>query len=268
MIIKNKIPSHYCEVSYLNLLEIELSKELDDRYSLYIIHSDLNEFSFREKIESDFGYKIAIHIGNENFFDSKYYEFFDLIFRFYLEDRCDYEKIFPINIGFNSSGKFGIYPKKGKKLSDRKTDVFFIGNKEVRMDFYRAASKLSQKYEVSFTEGFRRGISIEEYYEKISDSKICLVPSGCSPETFRYSESYGSGCIVITKNKIKSWFYESSPAFFVKDWSEITEKYIDDILESNIDNMYLNNLDYFEKKLSPKANSEYNVKNIKKRLQC
>ena len=126
MIIQNKIPKHYCEVSYLELIENELVKEFDDNYSLYLIHLDLDQIEgkiLEEKIKSDNNYKIAIHVGNESHYDPKYYEFFDIIFRFYLTERCDFNKIFPINIGFNSSGEYNIHPNKGKKLSEEHLTV-------------------------------------------------------------------------------------------------------------------------------------------------
>jgi hypothetical protein len=268
MIIQNKLPKHYCELSYIQLIEEQLVKEFNNDYSLYIIHSDLDVIEgldFGKKIKNDTNYKIAIHVGNEVSYNPKYYEFFDIIFRFYLQEKCDYNKIFPINIGFNSSGEYNIFPNKGKTLSERTNDVFFMGNKSVRYGFYNSINNLSKKYDINFTDGFRSGLSIEDYYNKLSNSKICLVPNGMSPETFRYSESLGSGCIVITKDKINSWFYENSTAIFVNDWSEVTEEFIKNILSSNIDLKYEENLNYYERCLSPDANTKYIIKTIKEK---
>jgi hypothetical protein len=268
MIIKNKLPGHYCELSYSQLIEEQLLKEFDNNYSLYFIHPDLDVIeglNFSEKIKNDINYKIAIHVGNEVSYDPKYYEFFDVIFRFYLQEKCDYIKIFPINIGFNSSGKYNISPNKGKKLSERTNDVFFMGNKSVRYGFHNSINNLSKKYDITFTDGFRSGLPIKDYYNKLSNSKICLVPNGMSPETFRYSESLGSGCIVVTNEKINSWFYENSTAIFINDWSEVTEEFINNILLSNIDVKYEENLDYYEKCLSPESNAKYIIKTIKEK---
>jgi hypothetical protein len=268
MIIQNKLPIHYCEVSYIKLIEEQLLKEFDDNYSLYIIHPDLDVvegLKFGEKIKNDTNYKIAIHNGNEVSFDSKYYEFFDIIFRFYLQENCDYNKVFPINIGFNSSGEYNIHPNKGNKLSERTNDVFFMGNTSVRYEFYKSINNLSNKYDINFTNGFRTGLPIRDYYNKLSNSKICLCPNGVSPETFRYTESLGSGCIVITKDKVNSWFYENSTAIFINDWSEVTEEFINNILSSNIDEKYKENLDYYERFLSPQSNAEYIIKTIKEK---
>ena len=96
MIIKNKLPGHYCELSYSQLIEEQLLKEFDNNYSLYFIHPDLDVIeglNFSEKIKNDINYKIAIHVGNEVSYDPKHYEFFDVIFRFYLQEKYLFIKI-------------------------------------------------------------------------------------------------------------------------------------------------------------------------------
>ena len=249
------MPNHYCELSYIQLIEDELLKEFDDDYSLYVLHNDLDQiegYILEEKVKSDTNYKIAIHVGNEVDYNPKYYELFN--------------KVFPINIGFNSSGEYGIYPNKGNKLSERSNDVFFMGNLSPRENFYQSIKKLNGKYKIEITNGFRQGLPIKEYLKELSNTKICLVPNGVSPETFRYTESFGSGCIVIAKDNINTWFYENSPAIFVNDWSEVTEEFINNILLSDIDEMYIKNIDYYEKYLSPKSNADYIIKTIKNKI--
>lgn len=268
MIIQNKLPGHYSELSYVQVIEEQLLKEFDDNFSLYFIHPDLDIIEgvdFGEKIKNDTNYKIAFHTSNEVTYSPKYYDFFDIIFRVYLQENCDYKKVFPINLGFNSSGQYGIYPNKGNKLSERTNDVFFIGNKSFRLEFYESINHLSDKYDITFTNGFRTGLSIQDYYDKLSNSKICLAPNGYSPETFRYNEALGSGCIVITKERVNSWFYENSTAIFIDDWSEVTEEFISNILLSDIDEKYEQNLDYYKKYLSPEANAEYIIKTIREK---
>ena len=104
-----------------------------------------------------------------------------------------------------------------------------MGNPSVRYEFYKSINNLSNKYDINFTNGFRTGLPIRDYYDKLSNSKICLCPNGVSPETFRYTESLGSGCIVITKDKVNSWFYENSTAIFINDWSEVTEEFEEEV---------------------------------------
>jgi hypothetical protein len=102
--------------------------------------------------------------------------------------------------------------------------------------------------------------------EMLSESKICLVPSGYSPETFRYSESFGSGCIVITDSIDNVWYYHHTPAIVVPNWSVVTEQFLINILNSNINEIQQKNLEYYEKCLSPESNANYiiNIINSKK----
>ena len=266
MIVQSFLPSHYSEVSYIDYIIDELSKNFDDTHSLYIIHPDLNVIGgpeFSEKLKTDTNFKIGIHVGNERDYQPMFYEMFDIVFRFYLTKNCDYSKIYPINIGYNSTGKKGLKPKSVKKLSERKYNVFFMGNKNIRPDFTDSITKIKQSFSIHFTSGFREGVPIEQYFELLSDAKICLVPSGYSPETFRYSESFGSGCIVITDSKDDVWYYNDTPAIVVPNWSVVTEEFLQNILNSNIDELQQKNLEYYEKCLSPEANANYIINIIK-----
>ena len=269
MILQNYLPNHYSEKSYITYIINHLSNVLDDNNSLYLIHPDLNIVGgpeVEEKLINDINFKIGIHVGNERNYEPKFYDKLDIVFRFYLTENCDYNKIYPINIGFNSSGKESIKPKSVKKLSERKYNVFFIGNKNIRPDFTDSISLIKHKFNIHFTNGFRQGLPIEEYMDMISESKICLVPSGYSPETFRYSESFGSGCIVITDSVDDVWYYQNTPAIVVPNWSVVTEQFLMNILNSNINEIQQKNLEYYEKCLSPESNANYiiNIINSKK----
>jgi hypothetical protein len=260
MIVKNVTPPHYSEVSYIGFIIEYLEKKLDNSYSLYLIHPDLQYVGgkeLEEEIVKDSNFKIAIHLSNEVGFDSSYYDKLDIIFRFYLSKNCDLKKVYPINIGYNSSGKESIKPKSEKKILERNFDVTFIGNKNVRYDFTESISKISENYNIHFTDGFRQGLPIEEYYDMLSETKICLVPSGISPETFRYSESFGSGCVVITDNLDEAWYHQNSPAIVISDWSEVTKEFLDNILNSDLENLQTKGLDYYNNHLSPESNAEY-----------
>jgi hypothetical protein len=266
MIVKNSLPQHYSEVSYIDYITKILLENLDDSNSFYIIHPDLNVVGGPEVenlLTNDTNFKIGIHVGNERDYEPKFYEHLDIVFRFYLTKNCDYQKIYPINIGYNSTGKKDIRPNPTKKLSERKYDVLFIGNQNIRPDFTNPINKIKHLYNIHFTNGFRQGVPVEEYYTMLSESKICLVPSGYSPETFRYTESFGSGCIVITDSKDDVWYYNDTPAVVVSNWSVVTEQFLNDILSSNIDIMYEKNLKYYKECLSPEANANFILNIIK-----
>lgn len=64
-------------------------------------------------------------------------------------------------------------------------------------------------------DGFRTGIDIDQYYKMLGDCKISLSPDGTSVDCFRFVESLGSGCIVITTKKDNLWYYDGSPTIFL-----------------------------------------------------
>jgi len=257
------IPGYYSEVSYLNELLKILNNQLNDDFELYVIYRDFNVDinTNSNKI------RIGIHISNETTFDDKYYDKLDIIFRYYLSEQCDYNKVFPINIGYNSSGYESIEFNPNTKIQDRQIDLFFYGQLSNRQSLFENSKKISGNNILNFTSGFREGINIIEYKKLLSNSKISLVPKGVSPETFRFSESFASGCIVITTEKINVWYYENCPAIFLNSWSELNQNLIDEILNSDyIDSLRIKSVDYYEKYLSAKANADYILNKVKSKF--
>jgi len=254
------IPRHYSEVSYLNELLKILNEQLSDDFELYFIYRDFNSDinTNSNKI------RIGIHISNEIIFDDKYYDKLDIVFRYYLSEKCDYNKVFPINIGYNSSGFESLKFNPNKKMVDREIDIFFYGQINNRQELYESSKKILGNNELNFTSGFREGIDIIEYKELMSNSKISLVPKGVSAETFRFSESFASGCVVITTEKINVWYYENCPAIFINDWSELNQNLIDNI--QNTDLIRIKGIEYYEKYLSAKANANYILNKIKSKF--
>jgi len=267
---------HLCEIDYFRNIFNYLGSKLDDTYSFYFynqgIYDDPEELEKIKGIENTTK-KIAIHSSNElcEKFDDTFYDKFDLIFRFYQNEKCDNKKIFNISIGYNSSGDNVINFDNSKLLSDRTIDLFFAGKLGGRSDFNKSLHQLKNKnYLLKITPAFRAtsssgGFDIHEYYKILSDTKICLVPNGFSPETFRYSEALGSGCIVITNVKLDSWFYKNNPTYYVDDWSKVDNEYVQKILKSDINKKQKENIKYYEKYLSPKDNAQYILDIIKRK---
>jgi hypothetical protein len=253
------IPRHYSEISYLNELLKILNNHLDDNFELYLIYRD-----FTSDIPNNNKIKVGIHISNETTYDDKYYNKLDIIFRFYLSDYCDYDKVFPINIGYNSSGYESIKFNPNKKIQDRQIDLFFFGQLSSRQNLYENSKKISGNNILNFTQGFREGIDVIKYHNLLSNSKISLVPKGVSPETFRFSESFAAGCIVITTEKINVWYYENCPAIFINDWSELNQNLINNI--QNPDSIRIKGIEYYDKYLSAKANANYILDKIKRKF--
>jgi hypothetical protein len=262
------VPPHYCEVSYLNEMISFLEKELDDRFVLCVIYEELykyeniiDENEYKDKI------KIAIHVGNETIFKNKFYDSFDYIFRFYLSEFCDYKKVFPINIGYNSSGRDSVNFFSNKKIINRNYDCFFSGqiNNHNRISLVNKISKLkNDKNFYGTTKGFRQGLEIDDYVQIMSNSKISLVPKGVSPETFRFTESFASGCVVITTEKLNVWYYDNCPAIFLDSWESLTQELIDEILQRDLELESQKSLDYYKNFLSAESNSKYILNTVLK----
>jgi len=262
MILKNFLPEYYCEIDYLSKVISILYDKFDDNYELYIFCSDSHP-----SVEKNDKFKIVIHPGNETYFDTRDYDKVDVVFRYYNSHMCDNTKIFSIPIGYNSSGKNEINFENLTPIADRTNDVFFIGQKNHRHDFINYVNISDFKENVIFSAGFRNGFEIYDYYNQLNNSKICLVPRGLSRETFRYIEAFASGCIVITAEKLNTWYYEESPAIFIKNWDITVDSIIKNLLKSDLSELQKNGLEYYEKFLSPVSIANYITNTIKK-IKC
>ena len=107
------------------------------------------------------------------------------------------------------------------------------------------------------------GADINNYCQKLMDTKICLVPRGTSLETYRFFEAIRYGCVVVTEALPSRWFYNDSPAIKVTDWSELVE-----ILDQLVDNPELmkkkhqESLDWWKTKCSEAAVADYIVRKL------
>jgi hypothetical protein len=61
----------------------------------------------------------------------------------------------------------------------------------------------------------------DSYVDELADTKVCLVPRGTSPETFRLFEGVRSGCAIISEPLPHRWFYDGAPFIFIDDWRDL-----------------------------------------------
>ena len=193
------------------------------------------------------------------------------IFRiFNFQNRYDEKYIFPIPPGYNwtmhsdrSKKMIRMYPEK--KLSERKYDIFFAGQPlPWRVSLINKLNELSNKFNIfcQVNTTFRSGMDVDEYYKMLGETKIAVAPDGTAPESFRYVEALGSGCIVISTRKDDNWYYKNSPAIFIDSWNDLNENMINNILSLDIDNLYKRNLEYYNEKLSEEAVANYILEKI------
>lgn len=205
-----------------------------------------------------------------------------LVFRTYSNsDLYDNKKIFPVPCGYSCGcgGYFGNsnweYDDKEKDkilLVDREYDIFYSGQiSPNRIECIQNLSKIKDKFNsiVTLTEGFAKGYKLEEYYSLMQNSKIAIVPNGAVvPESFRYFEAFESNCIVISSfpinTKYHNWFYNDSPAIFLKNWSELSIELISNLLNlNNLKKYDILNKKYFEDNISTEGVSKYMLNIIK-----
>jgi len=262
----------WCETRYLNNVYDIIKDQLIGDYSIVITPN------LRTLPKTNYK-KIVILTGDElGRLESNPYPNDDVaaIFRIYnVTGRFDEKFIFPIPCGYNwtmhsdpSKKMVKMYPDK--KISERKYDIFYSGqmciyDRSVLM--YNLNQLIStNKFNIlsQVTPTFRSGVPIDEYYKLLGDTKISLAPDGTSVDTFRYTESFGSGCIVISTNKNDIWYYRNSPVFLINSWNELNENLINHILSLDIDDIYIKNLQYYKDYLSEDAVANYIIRSINK----
>jgi len=221
----------------------------------------------------DTKYKKIVILGGDESGDAglnPYSQYNDVVavFRFYNKaDRYDNKYIYPIPIGYNcrSNGSLMIRMYPEKKISERTYDIFYSGQTlEWRKPLVSKLDELNKYFNILYqsTPSFRQGMDINEYYQTMGDSKVCVCPDGTVVDTFRFIEACGSGCIIITTPKPNLWYYHNAPVFIIDNWGLLTREYIENILNEDMEDIRNATLDYYHQYLSAEAVANYIKDNI------
>jgi hypothetical protein len=105
-------------------------------------------------------------------------------------------------------------------------------------------------------------MNIDDYYKMLGNSKICVCPDGTSIDTFRFVEACGSRCAIITTRKPDLWYYKEAPVFYLDNWVELTAQYVQNVLNSGLDELQEEVEIYYNMFLSERAVASYIVSNI------
>lgn len=263
------IVDYECENIYVE--QIIENLDLDDSY--HIIVGRINTPEETEQLKQcliDGKKNILIMKSDERGIIPPFINDLFMVFRMYNNNSLvDYNKIFPIPCGYSmvhkNNGETHKYQyKEPKNINERTYDLFFSGQmSHNRNEMITVINNIKEKYNslINVTDGFAKGFNINDFYDKLGDTKIALVPNGVViPESFRFFESFMRHCIVITtlpqNSMYDMWYYKDCPALFLNNWFELTENKIDDLL-NNLDYHYEKSKTYFENKLSPKAVAKY-----------
>jgi hypothetical protein len=258
-----------CENTYVE----EIIKNLDLDDSFHIIIGRINTQQETEQLKQCIiqnKKNILIMKSDEMGIIPPFINDLFMVFRMYNNNSLvDYNKIFPIPCGYsmihNNNGVIHTYQYvEPKNINERSYDLFFSGQmSHNRNEMISVINNIKEKYNslINVTDGFAKGFNINDFYDKLGDSKIALVPNGAViPESFRFFESFMRHCIVITtlpqNSMYDMWYYKDCPALFLNNWHELTESKIDDLL-NNLDYHYEKSKSYFENKLSAKAVAKY-----------
>ena len=259
----------WCETRYVNGIVDKLKDELIGDYSI-VITPNLYRLPVTKYP------KIVILTGDElgNLGLSPYMnQGVVSVFRIFNNNgRFDNKYVYPIPPGYNwtmHSDRTKImnrmYPEK--KLSERKYDIFYSGQPlPWRQPLVNTLNNLSDKFNIlcQVNNSFRSGIDIDDYYKILGETKIAVAPDGTAPDSFRFVEALGSGCIVVVTNKDDVWYYRNSPVVWIDSWSQFNEEFINKLLSMNIDEIYEQNLEFYKNNLSEEAVANYIKSKINK----
>lgn len=184
-----------------------------------------------------------------------------LVFKNYFprEPVCD-KRTHPLPLGY----LMGFKGTSAIPMANRELDYSFVGtfNNSGR-------DKMHQQLEIrrnddkkkfwAMTNGWGQGLSMEEYSNLLSHTKIALCPSGyVSKESFRIFEAARCGCVLLVDDlPLDLWYYEGFPGIVVKDWSDLS--IIEELLQdsSRIEDIRQKTIQWYETKISPKAVADY-----------
>jgi hypothetical protein len=92
------------------------------------------------------------------------------------------------------------------------------------------------------------------YSELVAQTRVCLVPRGNSPETFRFFEALRAGCVVVCESLPDHWYYRGAPVVRLNRWSELSSVVPPLLADSaRLDEMHRASLHWWESRCSERA---------------
>jgi hypothetical protein len=103
----------------------------------------------------------------------------------------------------------------------------------------------------------------ESYSDLLAQTRVCLVPRGNSPETFRFFEALRAGCVVVCESLPDHWFYRGAPVLRVRHWSEL-ETVVSSLLDdtAGLERLHRASLAWWESRCSEAALGRYMAERI------
>lgn len=275
MLYYNITPEDYVERKYCVGIYRELTKTLDDSYTLFVRSwSQKLDFPNHDKFISI----VTSAEGHEYIpYEQEFNNCYGVFMHYYPKVSRDkvyssrgfhkLEKVYPLPLGTTDffTGTEEI------PINKRLINVSFVGQLDPyrRLDFYHAIGKQAQQIEDSvfhFYEGWNNGIG-NKYSEIMSNTKIALVPCGsASLDTFRYYEAAKCGCVIITQQQNDYDFLQDAPHIRINNWDNIAIM-IQSLLSgpSHLNHISKNTYNFWKRKLSPEGAAKYILEKINER---
>jgi len=247
------------EKGFLEGLLSDLERRLGDRAGQYefVLYSSADNTALPDALASASPRKrVLIYISDEMSRVPRHLcDKFFAIFKCYLpSDRGLPDNLFPLPLGCTA----GVADRPVRAPAERSVNVFFSGNlNRNRVPLYREltwlrylpcrarllprlmhragwlprdCSRIFPASHITFTGGFQRGMSGEDYCRMLYDAKIALCPCGfVSRESFRHYEALRAGCVVISEPLPDTRFYRGSPIIVLDNWCNL-RRVVQDLL--------------------------------------
>jgi len=110
---------------------------------------------------------------------------------------------------------------------------------------------------------------INDYAQRLMDSKICLAPRGSVADTWRFFEGLKSGCAVITNPLPDEWYYRRAPVIQLDNWDQLEETILPLLAdETRLEEMHTQSLKYWEEVCGERALGRFLAQAILKSDVC
>ena len=164
---------------------------------------------------------------------------------------CDGFSIFPIGMQYN----YDKLPDKIKKdiqvgLHQRLVLCAINRHTDVKRRYHKDVNRISILQTLHKNGITNKILNYQDYYTELSDYKFVISPEGNGIDCHRHYEALLCGCIpIVEENELIMDKYQNLPILYTKDYSEITEEYLnkkyEEFLEKRFDFSRLF-LDYYE----------------------
>lgn len=190
-----------------------------------------------------------------------------LVFKnYYPKDGTSDPRVFPLPLGYLT----GFSGTDSISVTERELDYSFSGTfnsngRDKMLHQLNARSQDGRKKFFRTTEGWGRGLSMNEYSHLLSNTKIALCPSGyVSKESFRIFEAARCGCVLLVDDiPLNQWYYDQFPGIVIKDWSDLSviERLLNDL--DTLQELSKRTKVWYDQHVSPKSVGKYIEKVIK-----